>query len=117
MNNKQLRKLAQMTIQNGKVNNNVSKYVLSRLLKNELKQYLFYLKTVVSKNSIEVVSDTPLTAATKRQLVSVFPGKTINFTDNKKIGGGLFVRIDDTILDLSVKNYIKESISQLKNTL
>lgn len=117
MNNKQLRKLALMTLKNGKIDSDVAKYALSRLSKSELKQYLFYFKNIVAKNTIEIISDTPLLSTTKKQLEKVFHGKTLTFEEDKKLGGGLFVRIDDTILDLSVKNYIEESVIQLKNNL
>ena len=117
MNNKQLRKLALMTLKNGKIDSGVAKYALSRLSKSELKQYLFYFKNVTAKNTIEIISDTTLSPTTKKQLAKIYYGKSLTFEENKKLGVGLFVRIDDTILDLSVKNYIEESVMQLKNSL
>lgn len=114
MNNNLIKKLAKITILKGRVNTMAAKYVLSNLSRKELIAYFAALKRVVYENSVRVISSQALPTKTKKFIKSKFKDRVVFFEQDKSLGSGTKVIIDDTIIDLTVNGYITSALEQLK---
>lgn len=117
MNRQQLKKLADLSITSENVNTNVAKYVLQKLSRDDLKEYLLLLKKLVNENTVYVKTDIDTTQDVKKTLSGMFPGKKLVFEKDHFSGGGIVVRTGDNIFNLSVKNYINQTVETLKEQL
>lgn len=109
-----IKKLARSTVQNGKVNAKVAKYVIFKLARKELIMYLTALKNIVYENSVRVISAREISPQIKQSIKSKFKNRVVFFEQDKEQGEGLIIIADDTIIDLTVSGYIKSTIEQLK---
>ena len=109
--NKKVRKLVELSFANGKINDTVAKYVLKNLSKKELKEYIKILKHKIEANRVMVSSASSLSASEKTEMGKLFSDYSVEFKEDTQIGGGMKVAIGDTIIDLSVKNYINKGSS------
>jgi F0F1-type ATP synthase delta subunit len=112
--NKKVRKLVELSFENGKIDNKVAEYILTNLSKKELKDFLKILKSKVEANRVMISSASILNSSEKITMSRLFPDYSVEFEENKQIGGGIKVTIGDTIIDLSVKNYIDTIILNIK---
>ena len=114
MSSNLIKKLAKNTILNGRVDARAAKYVLSNLSRKELITYLTALKKVVYENSVRVISSQALPIKTKQFIKSKFKDRVVFFEQDKSLGSGTKIIIDDTIIDLTVNGYINTMLEQLK---
>jgi F0F1-type ATP synthase delta subunit len=110
-----IKKLAHHTIVDGTVNSKVAEYVLKNLLRADVKSYLFYLKQEISKRTVYVTSAQTLEEVDQKQIATLFADRDIKFETNEKLGGGLVIRTNDTIMDASLKGTIEATIEKLRN--
>lgn len=109
------RKLAEFSIQNGKIQIEVIEYALNKLSKKELKRFLFYLRQNIKKISVYIKSADLLSNENKDKLQAIYEGKVLEFEVNKKLLGGLYVQNNDDIYDGTINGIIKRTIQKLKN--
>lgn len=117
MNNDDIKRLAKITTKNGVVNEKVKDFVLNRMPKKDLIIYLNYLNNETRANQIYVtIADTP-----DKSLVDlfadIFKDKKVSIIVENKLGAGIKVEYNDTIINANVKSMIEQSITSIKNTL
>ncbi|PIT89408.1 MAG: hypothetical protein COU27_00350 [Candidatus Levybacteria bacterium CG10_big_fil_rev_8_21_14_0_10_36_7] len=117
MNNRDLKKLATLTLKNKDIDEKLAKFAISNLNRRELKLYLFFLKAAISKKTIFVRSNEILTKDLQSKIKKIFTDGDVEFSLDKNIDSGIVVVYNDTIINLTTKNYIKETINQIKNSL
>ncbi|OGH37772.1 MAG: hypothetical protein A2905_02950 [Candidatus Levybacteria bacterium RIFCSPLOWO2_01_FULL_36_10] len=117
MNKGIIKKLAQMTVENGQVNETVRNFVLKKLSKKDTKVYLLYLISHIRKNEVYVTIANDPDKNTHENISKLFKSKNIKFKIDPKIGAGLKVEYDDNIVSLNVRNLIERTISDIKDTL
>ncbi len=115
MNKNQIKQLAKLTIDETKINQKVATFVLNKLSRKELIYYIRLLKTIAQKNMVRIVSSDPINATFKSALLKKFSNKHVVFEQNDDFGPGIKAIINDTIMDLSIKNYIDNTVDNLKN--
>ena len=114
MNNDQIKKLAVATFRLGKIEPKVAKYVLSKLSRKELIEYLARLKKVVYENSVRVVSAEELSVKTVQSIRTKFKDKSVFFEQDKTLSEGIKIIIGDSVIDRSFSGYINNTLEQLK---
>lgn len=112
--NKKVRKLVELSFTNGKINDKIAQYILKNLSKKELKEYVKILKYKVEANRVMISSASVLNSSEKVEMTKLFSDYSVEFKEDTQIGGGMKVTIGDTIIDLSVKNYIQTILTNLK---
>ena len=112
--NKKVRKLVELSFANGKINDTVAKYVLANLSKKELKEFLKILKHKIEAGRVMISSASAINSSEKIKMSKLFRNYSVEFKEDAQIGGGMKVAIGDTIIDLSVKNYIHTIIANIK---
>lgn len=115
MKKQDVRKLARITIKNGRIDKHVAKFVLRSLGRHDLISYLFFLKQEVAKTSVLVELAQKPSTKTVRIIKKAFKDKNIIFVENKGISEGLIVKEGDTIWDLTVHGFIGNLSEQLKS--
>jgi F0F1-type ATP synthase delta subunit len=114
-NNKRLKKLAEIAVQNDKIPEDISEYVLQYLSKKELKEFLYFYKAALEKKRVHVFSSVELSKEELLKLKEVYKGKDILTVIDNTLGGGLKIRENDMTIDFTFKNYINETIEKLKD--
>lgn len=117
MNKNILKKLAQMSIIDNKINEYVKNFVLSKLSIKELKDYIFYLKKAVRGNDVYVTIPEDPQDGFKKSISGLFKNKNICYQKDISLGAGLKLEYNDNIINLNVKSLIENTISNIKNTL
>ncbi len=117
MTNDDLKKVAKVTSMTEFIDPKIMDFVLNDLSRRELMVYLRHLKTLINKNSVRIISSKGLLPATKKEITAKFKGKNVEFIVDETIGDGICAQIDDTIINLSTKSYIANTIEGLKNEL
>lgn len=117
MNKQQIVKLVGLTFVHGEIDENVAIYVLQKLNKNELKIYSRYLKNEIEKNKVIITTSEKLSTEDTKKFKDFFPGKNVFFETDAALGGGIKVKTQNDIIDLSIKNYIDNTINSVKNDL
>jgi hypothetical protein len=117
MKKNDLKKLASITIENGIVNEKVQKFVLEKLSRNDLKQYLFFLRNELASRKVTVKSPTEPGTAAKSVISGIFEGKSIQYETSGEIGAGIQIEFSDNILHYHIKNLIERTVNSVKETL
>lgn len=117
MNKAKINQLAELLSEENAVSDKIKNFVLTKLSRKELLFLAFYLKKTIARKTVYVESDINIDNKLKTSIKKMFDGKNIIFRINDNLYTGLKVIIDDTIIDLSVKNYISETVNLLKKTL
>lgn len=115
MSKRKIRKLAQMAAANDIIPQDIERYVLEVLNKQELKVFLESYKSVLDKNRVYISTSTEIS---KSQVTNAFPqfrNKELILTTDETLGGGIKMRQDDTIIDFTFKKFIDDTIDKLKN--
>src|SRR5579871_3012779 len=110
MNDQQLKQLAQISIQNGIINEAVIDFVMHTLNRTQLKTFVRYLKNEREKNTITVKTAEPLNNTTTQQLENVFQNKEVTFKEDPRLGAGIYIHAGDNIIDLTLKTSINQTI-------
>lgn len=117
MNKDEIKKLAKLTLSQNRVDKKIADYVLGKLARRELAMYLRYLKSLLAKNSVVILSEKPLPSQAKAKLTRLFTEKDVSFELSPEIGDGIKVIIGDTIIDLSLAGYVDSAVVKLKQEL
>ena len=116
MKNLDLKKLAKLTAHNASVDLDIASFVLNKLGRRQLLAYLRHLKAITDRKTVRVFSQQLLPEAQRRSIVKHFPLQEVLF-EQKPIGDGIKIQINDTIIDFSMHSYIDTTIEQLKNSV
>lgn len=111
--NKKVKKLVELSFVDGKIDNRIARYILTQLSKKELKEYLKILKHRLESRHVMIESASPLNSNEKKKMTKLFAGYDIEFNQAPQNGGGMKVTVGDTVIDLSVKNYIETILANL----
>lgn len=115
VNQQKIKKLAEIASEKEAISQDVQEYVLTVLGKQDLKIFLMYFKQMIDKKTVYVKSATEITNQSLQILKNNFDGKKILVEEDKSLGAGVKLKIDDMVVDFTIKNYINETIAQLKN--
>lgn len=111
-----LKKLARVTILSDNIDTNVKEYVLTKLTRAELKEYLVHLKSLTQRSTVTVVGR-EITTELKNKIGNIYKDKKIIFVTDETISDGIKIIDNDTITDLTLENYIDNTIEELKKSL
>lgn len=112
-----LKKLAELTFENGETNKNVAEFVLNKLTKKELKTYLILLRQELLKKRIFVRASKNVSDEMQRKLQRIFKEKEIILEKDESVGAGLFLQVNDNIINLTIENFIDQTIDSLNKSL
>ena len=115
MTDEEIKKIAKFTIKEGKIDQTIAKFVLKRFSRKYLLKYLMYLKRMTFENSVRIVASDELSLTIKNGLEHKFKGKNIFYEIDSALGDGIKVKIGDTVIDFSLKNYLDNIVKGLKN--
>lgn len=115
MSDEEIKKIAKFTISEGKINQTVARFVLKRFSRKYLLKYLMYLKRMTFENSVRIVTSSEVSLTIKNELEHKFEGKNIFYEVDSTLGDGIKVKIGDTVIDFSLKNYLDNIVKGLKN--
>lgn len=116
MNKDEIKNLARLTYQKRKLDKSLSNLILNKLSRGQLMLYLRYLKALVAKDTIKIMSQKPISVELKKSLERRFVDKNIIY-EKADIGDGIVVKLNDTIIDLSLAGYLENTIDSLKQEL
>ena len=74
-----------------------------------------HLKRMSFENSVRIVASGELSLGIKNELEHRFKGKNIFYEVDSALGDGIKVKIGDTVIDFSLKNYLDNIVKGLKN--
>lgn len=114
---RQLKRLADLTIEEGKANQKIAGFALRKLPARELKSYLFYLKQALRNSRAAVTHAGELNEAAKKLLAKRFPGKELTFAREDALGAGLEIEFEDNIMKLSIRNMLERTVERMKESL
>jgi len=117
MNNEDIKKLAELSFANGKVNESVKNFVLNNLSIRELRTYVFHLKNQFKKNKVYVTISNEPTKSTVGKISEIFEDKEIEFKVDPSLGGGIRIENDDNIINVNFKSLITQAVEKLKGDL
>jgi|SRR3989344_3867154 len=115
MSDDEIKKIANLTIRKGRINKTIAKFALRRLSRKYLLKYLMYLRRTAFENSVRIVSSRELPSALKKELDRKFSGKNVFYEIDSTLGDGIKSIIGDTVIDLSLENYLRNTVKGLKN--
>ena len=111
-----LKKLARVTVLNNNIDTGIREYVLTKLSRTELKEYLLHLKSLTQRNTVTVIGR-EITQELKKRIGNIYKDKQIIFVADDTISEGIKIIDNDTITDLTLENYIDNTIEELKKSL
>lgn len=115
LNKQKIRKLASITAESSRVSRDIEEYVLTKMSKQELKDFLKYLKMELDKKRVYVISSEAVSKENLSLIKRKFEGKRIVETLDKSLGGGLKIRDNDLVIDFSFKKFINDTIERIKS--
>lgn len=117
MNTKTIKKLVGMTIVDGKIDDTIRKFVMSRLSRTCLRDYLYFFKMELQNRQVNVkLSDLPDEDGRKK-FSEIFKDKELKFETDRTLGAGVHIEYGDNVLKLNVQSLIKRTINSLKESL
>lgn len=114
---REIKKLANLSIQKGEINGTIAKFVLNKLTRSQLEKYVKYLKTEISHQTVYIQVATKESGDLEKKLGEYFEGQTVEFKLDSSLGGGLKIQQTDTIIDLSLKYMIDNAVKTVKSEL
>jgi hypothetical protein len=114
MNTTDIKNLARMTSEQKNIDKNVMNFVLNKLSRRELILYIRHLKMLVDKNTVRILSTSPLDTKIKKNIVGKFSSKNVIF-ETTEIGDGIKAIVNDTIQDLSLPGFLDKTVEELKS--
>ncbi len=115
MNKSDIKKIANLSIDNGVLNRQVTSFVLKNLGRQELILYLRFLKKIISENSVRVQSQQTLTPLMRSFIQQKFKDKDIYYEVDETVGEGIKIIENDTVVDLTLKGYMDTALNNLKS--
>jgi F0F1-type ATP synthase delta subunit len=110
-----IKKIAQLAAMSDTIPQDIERYVLEVLTKQELKDFLRSYKNALDKKRVYISTSTSLTKNEVAKLLPQFTDKELILTTDETLGGGIKIKQDDTIMDFTFKKYINDTIEKLKN--
>lgn len=110
-----IKKLAELTVENDKINKDVGAFVLERLSNEDLRLYAKYLRRYIKQNTVMIKTPQELDLKTQQLLQNMFKGKTLKIGIDPSLGAGMIAQIEDDIVNLSFKNILKHTVEALKD--
>lgn len=110
-----IKRLAQMAAENDTIPQDIEKFVLEVLTKQELKDFLRNYKNSLDKKRVYISTSTKIERNEISKLLPQFKNKELILTIDETLGGGIKIKQDDTIIDFTFKKYIDDTIEKLKN--
>ena len=114
MNKNLIKKLARRTVSGEYIDQKVVNFALSNFSRKELIEYATSLRKAIYKNSVRVISSEELSPNAQESIRSKFKDRVVFFEQDQSQSAGIKVIINDTVMDLSVDGYIKQTLEQLK---
>ena len=110
-----IKKLAQLAAAHDLIPKDIEQYVLTSLLKQDLKDFLRYYREELDNKRVYIQSPKALTADENDLITKMYKGKDLVVTLDDELGAGLLLRENDMIIDFSFRGYINGTIDKLKN--
>lgn len=117
MNKNQIKKLAEITFDGKQINPNVARFALEKLSQSELKIYYSLLKIMLERNEIVVKTSQDVDQEEKKQFERMFEGCDIMFQTDPSLGAGVYIKSGDDIRDMTLKNYVDQTVNSIKSEL
>ena len=117
LNTHTIKRLVELTVSEGKVNNEVRRFVLSRLSRNNLRHYLIYLKKELKSRKVFVRSAGIPAPALKIKIDETFKSREIFYEIDKSLGGGLQIEHGDDLIDINMKKMIEKTLYNIRETI
>lgn len=111
-----VKKLTQISLENGKINSEVAEFVMTKFTKKNLKIYKKYLTKEISRQTV-VVKTANVDFDLEKKLKEHFAQKQIIIFEDNSLGAGMRIQQDDIIIDLTVKNMIHTTVKNVKAKL
>lgn len=111
-----LKKIARVTVMNNNIDSKVKEFVLTKLTRSELREYLMHLKNLTQRNTVTVVGH-DITYDLKVRISNIYRGKHIIFVRDTGISEGIKIIDNDTETDFTLENYIDNTVEELKKTI
>lgn len=116
MNKEDLKKLAKLTLRLKTIDPKLSYFVLRKLSRKNLIFFLRYLKNLLDQDTIRILSPIKLNPGLRKIIEKKYEGKNVVFVEDR-IGDGIKVIINDTIIDLTVRGLINQTMYKLKSEI
>lgn len=114
MKDKTIKLLAQSCVNNPKLTEKTTAFILKGLTKRELKVFLNCYKIALNKKRIYITASSQLDKTALSLLKNTYKNYELEFTYDKDLGAGIKIQQNDMIIDYTFKKYISDTISQLK---
>lgn len=113
MNTQEIKKLAQLIVEQNLVSGPVKKYLFENMRKSELKIFLTYLKNELRKIRVTAVSAVSLDQSTLLTLKKMYGVRTIENVVDPQLGSGLVIFYKDDIIDMSLKGFVRRLVQNV----
>lgn len=114
-NNQKLKKLAKIAAEESKIPQDIEKFVLTKLNKQELKAFLNYYKSFLSKKRVFITSSQEISKETLSHISQMYKDNDIITLIDPSVGAGIKLQHDDLVVDFTFLKYINDTIDKLKN--
>lgn len=111
-----IKKMANYSYINGRLDSKKINRITKLLKKSELKAYVKFLKVIELKKTVNVfVSDISEKNAVLQYVKKAFPNKIINITEDKSLIGGIKIVDYDMEYEYNLKNTLNSLIDFVSN--
>lgn len=117
MKTKAIKKLAEMSLIEGSINQKVMLDIATRLKKSELRVFLFYLKMFINSNTVTIKLPDGPDYETEKTFSRIFGNMNIKYDRDTGIGAGLQVEYGDNLISLNIRNLIARAIVRMKENI
>lgn len=111
--NKNIIKLAQESINNGKIDQKRVDLISKRLTRTELKDYIKVLKNLTTKNKVYITLPTQPSEKQKKEFSSLFNNKEIVYNIDASIFPGIRILQGDLQYEVSLRNSMQQLLVHL----
>lgn len=115
ISNQKIKKLAQIAAEKSEVPKDIEKFVLTKMSKKELKDFLRYFRLELDRKRVYIVSSDEISKENMSILKKQYLDKEIIESLDQTIGGGIKIKDNDMVIDFSFKSYINDTIEKIKN--
>jgi len=116
MNKVELVRIARTVVARGKIDKAIAGELISKLTRKDLAHFARILARLVNERTVKVISQEPLSVDLKKEIEKKFEEKDVVFLQ-EKIGDGIKIIINDTIIDLTIGSFINSTIENLKSEI
>lgn len=113
MQNKKIKKIASLLAAQTEIPQDVVIFLSKNLTKSELKLLGKHIRLETKKRTVTVSSSVELSELQKKAFIDMNKGFHVIFSTDKTFGAGIRVTKQDTVIDMSIKNYIIQMVQAL----